>query len=134
MFQVSPIGFLEEFSDIGDLLLNSRRNLEYMPVIWNVPWLNKILDKNLFHRNVPQSRSHVAAFSMEQITNPRARVLIVEDLAMKALETIRIKHCIAHFKLVFTSNTHWSKSLVVGWDIKFLAVGPSEPASSILSI
>ena len=63
-----PIGFLEKRSDIGDLLFTSRRNLEYFSVIGNMPWLDKILDKNPIHRIGPPSMSHAAAFSMEQIT------------------------------------------------------------------
>ena len=72
MFQVTfsrPMGFLEKRSDIGDLLLNSQRFLEYMSVIGNLPWLDKFLGKNPIHQIGPGSRSHAAAFSMEQITN-----------------------------------------------------------------
>ena len=72
MFQVTfsrPMGFLEKRSDIGDLLLKSQRFLEYMSVVGNVPWLDKILGKNDIHRIGPGSRSHAAAFSMEQIAN-----------------------------------------------------------------
>ena len=64
-----PMGFLEKFSDIGNLILNSRGVVEYLSIIGNVPWLDKILDKNPIHRIGPPSMSHAAAFSMEQITH-----------------------------------------------------------------
>ena len=64
-----PLGFLDKRTDIGDLLLTSRRNLEYLSIVGTMPWLDRILDKNPIHRIGPPAMSHAAAFSIEQITN-----------------------------------------------------------------
>ena len=64
-----PLGFLEKRIDIGNLLFTSQRNMDYFSVIGQIPWLDKILDKNPIHRIGPAAMTHAAAFSIEQIIN-----------------------------------------------------------------
>ncbi|TKX26047.1 cytochrome P450 monooxygenase-like protein 11 [Elsinoe australis] len=61
------LGFLEKGQDIDNLIEYGKQALDYQAVIGQMPWTDKLLDKNLYWRNGPPSTAAALAFALGTI-------------------------------------------------------------------
>ncbi|KAF2225373.1 benzoate 4-monooxygenase cytochrome P450 [Elsinoe ampelina] len=61
------LGFLRNGSDIDNLILYGQEALNYQAVIGQMPWLDKLLDKNLYWRNGPPASQAALGFALGTI-------------------------------------------------------------------
>ncbi|KAF4547581.1 Cytochrome P450-like protein 20 [Elsinoe fawcettii] len=61
------LGFMQNGSDIDNLIRYGQEALDYQAVIGQMPWLDKLLDKNLYWRNGPPASQAALGFALGTI-------------------------------------------------------------------